>query len=328
MKKKLTINDIAKLAGVGKSTVSRYFNDGYVKEETREKIKKVIAAHDYQPNQFAASLKARESKLIGVIAPCLDSTISSRMLMEIDESLIESGYRSIVVNTNHLISREIEAITRLWQMKVDGIILLATKVTEEHRELVRRIGLPVVFLGQEVTDFISIRNDDFNAGFDAGQLIGKSAPHQVLIVGVSEEDEAIGKIRQNGIIAGLKDQGVTNVKVVESDFSFETTRKLVGRELDESPYDAIICATDKMAMAAFQEIKTRKLHIPNDVELVGFGGYEIAGLLNPKITSFRFESETAGKQAVATIIEMIKGNPVNPSQLIGYVCITGESVKN
>ena len=86
-KKKLTMNDIAKIAGVAKSTVSRYFNGGYVKEETRIKLKKIVDEYNYEPNAVAQSLKAKHSHTIGIIAPCLDSITSSRMLMAIDEYL-------------------------------------------------------------------------------------------------------------------------------------------------------------------------------------------------------------------------------------------------
>ena len=78
--KKLTMNDIAKMAGVGKSTVSRYFNGGYAKDDTR---KKIIDEYHYQPNTFAQSLKAKETKIIGIIAP----TLTSRVLTSLDAYL-------------------------------------------------------------------------------------------------------------------------------------------------------------------------------------------------------------------------------------------------
>ena len=77
--KKYTMSDIAKMAGVGKSTVSRYFNGGYVKEETRQKLKKIIDECHYEPSTIAQSLKAKYSKVIGIVAPCLDSTTTSRV---------------------------------------------------------------------------------------------------------------------------------------------------------------------------------------------------------------------------------------------------------
>lgn len=327
MDKKLTIKDIAKIAGVGKSTVSRYFNDGSVKEETREKIKRVIEANNFEPNQFAASLKAKQSKLIGVIAPCFDSTITSRILMSIDDKLLKEGYRSIVVNTNHSQTRELDSIMALWRMKVDGIILIATNITMAHQSAAAKIDIPLIFLGQNVPDAISIINDDYNAGFDAGYLIGKTNPVNVLVVSVDKWDAAVGDTRRRGIVAGLQANGIENIDIVESDFSFKKTQKLVSDRLDRRKYEAIICATDNMALATFKELRNRNLRVPEDVSLVGFGGYDITSLISPSLTSFRFESEQAGAKAVVTMIDLINDREVEQKQVIDYRCIMGESVK-
>ena len=83
MAKKMTMADIASLSGVGKSTVSRYFNGGYVKDETRAKIQKVIEEYNYTPNAFAR-LNAKQSNVIGVVVPTLNSKITSRVITSID----------------------------------------------------------------------------------------------------------------------------------------------------------------------------------------------------------------------------------------------------
>ena len=85
--KKMTMADIAKEAGVSKTTVSRYYNGGYVKEETRQKIEKVVKAYDYEPNVLAASLKANKTHTVGIVCPTLTSYASSRMMMNIDQYL-------------------------------------------------------------------------------------------------------------------------------------------------------------------------------------------------------------------------------------------------
>ncbi|MFY7869100.1 MAG: LacI family DNA-binding transcriptional regulator, partial [Exiguobacterium sp.] len=95
--KQVTIKDIAELAGVAKSTVSRYLNGGSVGKATREKLDRVIRDTNYEPNQFAQSLKSKQTKMIGVIVPRLDSYAASRTMMGIDEQLTERGYQMLVV---------------------------------------------------------------------------------------------------------------------------------------------------------------------------------------------------------------------------------------
>ena len=95
-----TINDIAKLAGVAKSTVSRHLNGGSVSRKTAAKIEAVIKQTGYVPNSFAQSLKAKESRMIGVIIPRLDSFSANCILSEIDEVFRQHNYQVLIINSN------------------------------------------------------------------------------------------------------------------------------------------------------------------------------------------------------------------------------------
>lgn len=324
LKKKMTMQDIADLCGVTKSTVSRYFNGGYVKEETRRKIKETIEKNNYEPNTFAQSLKARESKIIGVIAPCLDSTVSSRIMMSIDEYLRKEGYTSLIINTDHDVALELKNMQSLWRMKVDGIILIATQVSEEHKTLTKRMDIPVVFVGQEYAEGTSIINDDYRAGFAIGEYIQKRGYQDVLYIGVDEHDEAVGIKRRQGVIDGC-DPNLTKVEQLQADFSFMTSYDTVKGVLDHRLPQVIVCASDTMALGAFKAIQERNLRIPNDVSLIGFGGYEISTLITPKLTTIRFDNAAAGYLAAETILKLIREQPVSSRQVIGYTFLQGES---
>lgn len=326
--KKLTMLDIAKMAGVSKSTVSRYFNGGYVKDETREKIKTIIDKNNYEPNAFAQSLKAKKSNIIGLIAPCLDSITSSRMLMSMDEYLRSQGYTTIIINTNHDQTRELASMEKLWRMNVDGIILLATYVTDNHRKLSEKLDIPIVFIGQQLKEGISIVNDDYNAGFEVGRYVAKMNHREIVYLGVSENDESVGIYRKKGVIEGLYSEGCEEVEVVETDFTFEKTTKVVKDILKGKIPTIIICATDNIAMAAYKEIKNSGLSIPDDISLIGFGGYETSRLLTPSLCSVRFDNELAGSVAGETIVKMINNKSVPKKQIIDYFMVEGESVKH
>lgn len=327
MKKKLTMQDIADLAGVTKSTVSRYFNGGYVKEETRKKIKRIIEKYHYEPNTFAQSLKAKESKIIGVIAPCLDSTVSGRMLMAIDQYLRRENYTSLFINTSHNEHLELKSIESLWRMKVDGIILLATHVTKAHEELVEKLDIPILFVAQKFEHGISIIYDDYHAGKHVGTYAGKLAFAHPVYIGVEETDIAVGVERRNGIFDGMKEQGMDQIKEIFSDFAYDTTRDAIAQLLQREPVDLIICATDRQAMAAYQVIQEQGLRIPDDISVIGFGGYEVSAVLTPRLTTVKFEADTAGYLAGETILKMIQKEPVSKTQIVDYTFIAGNSVR-
>lgn len=325
--KKMTMSDIAKEAGVAKSTVSRYFNGGYVKEETKIKLKKIIDQYQYEPNAVAQSLKAKRTNTIGIVAPCLDSITSSRMLMSIDGYLKNQGYTTIIINTNHNEIRELASIEHLWRMNVDGIILLATSVTMTHQQLAAKLDIPILIMAQHFKGGISIIYDDYHAGYDVGCYAARMGHQNIVYMGVSHKDEAVGIQRKKGLLDALKEHHLTQVTVKETNFTFQESRRIIRDYLQNHQPSLIICATDNIALACYKEITEKGLRIPEDISLIGFGGYEISQLITPSLCTIRFDNELAGQMAGKTIIQLIYGELVAPTQIIGYQLIKGESVK-
>lgn len=325
--KNITMKDIAALSGVGKSTVSRYFNGGYVKEETRQKIARVIEQYNYEPNAFAR-LKAKSSKMIGIIAPCLDSVVTSQVLMSIDRHLREEGYSTVIINTDHQEELELQYLEKLWRMKVDGLILSATHISKAHKDLLTQIDIPVVVVAQYYEQGVCIINDDYYGGRFVGNYIGKRHPQSVGCLCVDTWDEAIGVLRRKGIMDGLMESGVDHAHVYLSDFSFEHACEQVERMLQEhTDIDTLITSTDRQAMGAYKVIREHGLRIPEDISVISFGGYDISELLTPKLTSVRFDTEYSGKCCARTILAMIRGEQVQSPQYVNYTLIEGESVR-
>ena len=323
--KKITMKEIAEKCGVGKSTVSRYFNGGYVREETRQKIADVIARYHYEPNAFAR-LKAKESKMIGIIAPCLDSTVTSKVMMSIDRHLREAGFSTLIINTDHQEELELQYLERLWRMKVDGLILSATHLSEAHHRLLAQIDIPIVVVAQRYEEGVCIINDDYYGGKFVGTYIGERGHRQVACLCVDTWDEAIGVVRRKGIMDGLHESGVNDICVYLSDFSLEHACEQVGKILDEHTIDALICSTDRQALGAYKVIRERGLRIPEDISVISFGGYDVSELLTPQLTTVRFDSEYSGKCCARTILKMLRGEKVQTPQYVNYTFIEGESV--
>jgi len=325
---KTTINDIAELAGVAKSTVSRYLNGGNVSEKTKERIRKVIEETNYEPNSFAQSLKAKKTNFIGVIAPTLDSFVTSTILMSIDEELRKREYTTLIVSTSKSVDREIESLISFSRQKVDGIILIATGVTKKHIETINAIEIPVLVVAQESEEFTCIINDDYRAGFEMGQYIAGKGHQTVAYLGVTESDIAVGQRRKQGIIDGLAKAGVTDVKTFQTEFDFQDAARVTRDMLENYQPTAIIGATDNIAFGALKTISRLGKKVPKDFSLAGFGGYNISEVIHPALTTIRFNSEATGVTAAHTIIKMTNGEEVPPLQVSGFTFIEGESVKN
>lgn len=326
MAKKMTMADIARLSCVGKSTVSRYFNGGYVKEETRAKIQKVIEQYHYTPNAFAR-LNARQSNVIGVIVPTLNSKITSRVITSIDRYLREKDYTTLIQNSDHDIDQELKNIQRLIQLNVDGILISSIAITKDHKELLKKAEIPIVVLTQDYEDGISIIYDDYHAGKMMGEYIGKNGHKKVGYISVYETDRAVGIERKRGVLDGLKEYGIDAV-VGKSDYSFIGGQKVARELLEEhSDLDAMICATDRLAFGTYKILHEKGKKIPEDVSVAAFGGYDESSLLTPELTTLKFDSYGMGYLGAETILKMIKKEVVSKKQIIGYEFVDGKSVR-
>ena len=324
--KKITMKDIAELAGVTKTTISRYFNGGYIKKETKAKIAKIIKKYNYEPNTFAR-LNAKQSYMIGIIVPALDSIVGARVLTGLERTFREKHYMPIIINTNHQSKLELKYIEKLKRLNVDGIVLSATEVTAEHRKAFKKLDIPIVIYGQEYSDGISIVNDDYNAGIEIGEYIGKRNHKKIGIIAVDEKDVAIGVTRKNGVLDGLKNYNINDVRIEIADFSYESAMVATEKLLKNTKLDAIVCSTDRQAHGVYKVIREKGLKMPDDISVISFGGYEIDEIIEPRLSTIRFDSLNAGICAANTLIDLINKVEVKKVLHVNYDFIEGESVK-
>jgi len=148
MEDKVTINDVAKLAGVSKSTVSRYLNNGYISLEKQERVRAAIAETGFKSNFFAKRLKTKESKLIGIVLPRMDSVSVGKLLSGFARIFEPLGYQGLLLVSNLSAEKEVANIESLLQQGVDGIIVDSVQITERHRQLAAKSGVPMVITGQ------------------------------------------------------------------------------------------------------------------------------------------------------------------------------------
>ena len=300
------ISDIAKLAGVSKSTVSRFLNNGSVSPATKEKITKIIEENNYQPNQFAQSLRARRTNLIGAIIPRMNSYAVDETIKGLVHQCNQHRYQLLLNYTGLEIDGEISALKTLSRSKVDGIVLMATHITEAHIEVIEKIDVPVIIVGQEHDQLYSIYHDDYEAGYKIGVLIGEKGCRNVHFFGVSEEDIAVGIQRKLGVIQALKDYHISP-KIYETTFKHEQAFKDVSQQLERVHHaDAIVGATDTIAFAIHKYCSDHQQRFYN-CSIYGFGGDPMTQIVSPVIQTVSYNYFEAGEQALKEINQLLKG---------------------
>ena len=325
--KKLTIVDIAKMAGVGSTTVSRYFNGGNLKKETREKIKKIVEEYNYTPNTFAKALKGTDSKIIGVIVPCLHSYVSSNTLKYIDKNLKENNYETLIMNADFDEEKQLDYIRKLARMNVDGIILLPTTMSKSYESTIKSIDVPVVLLGQEGEYTYSVEYNDFNAARDLANFVLACGHRKIAYLGVGEEDIAVGYYRKLGFMTTLEKYNLSPVDILITNFGMEDSYCLTNENIDKlKKATCLICATDNLAYGAIKALEENGLNIGTDYSVAAFGDYASSALLKSPLTTIKFDLEDAAKKTVEMLLNVIKKKETEMKILIGYDLKTRSSV--
>ena len=325
--KKLTIVDIAKMAGVGTTTVSRYFNGGNLKNETRERIKEIVDKYNYTPNTFAKALKSTDSKIIGVIVPCLHSYISGNTLKYLDKELKENNYETLIMNTNFDESKQLEYIKKLARINVDGIILLPTTMSKAYESTIKSIDVPVVMLGQEGEYTYSVEYNDFNAARDLTNYVLSSGHKKVAYLGVSEDDIAVGYYRKLGVLRALEKYNLEPENILITNFGMEEGYEIVKENIEKLKEDScLICATDNLAYGAIKALEEEGLNVGEDYSVAAFGDYTSSALLKSPLTTIKFDLKDAAKQTVEMLLNIIKKEETAMKLLIGYKLKIRDSV--
>lgn len=325
--KKLTIVDIAKMAGVGTTTVSRYFNNGKLKKETKEKIKEVVEKYNYKPNTFAKALKSTDSKIIGVIVPCLHSYTSGQTLKYIDQKLKESNYETLIMNANFNENLQLEYIEKLARLNVDGIILLPTTMNKNYEKTITSIDVPVVILGQEGEYTYSLEYNDFNSARDITNYVLAMGHRKIAYLGVQEDDVAVGLYRKLGVMKTLEKYNIEIPVLMTTTFGLEEGYKKVLENISKlKETTCLICATDNLAYGAIKALEENGFDVGKNYSVAGFGDYSSSSLLKAPLTTVKFDIKEAALKTVDILLKIISGQECDIKTLIGYELKTRTSV--
>ncbi|GAA0069706.1 LacI family DNA-binding transcriptional regulator [Clostridium sardiniense] len=322
---KVTIQDIANMVGVSKSTVSRYLNGGYVSGENVNKIKEAIEKTGFETNFFAKRLKAKKSKLIGIIIPRIDSFTAGKTLNGINKKLEEHGYQGIILTSELNREKELSHIKKLYQQGVDGIIIMSFEIAKEHVKIANQLPIPVMFSGQRSEYLNYITLDDEKIGRLLGEYIKKQGHRNIVFLGVSEKDKSVGILRKKGFYEGFEGEEY-KLNFVETDFSFNKAYESGEKVLEYNP-TAVVCATDNIALGLMRFLLERGIKIPKDISIAGFGGYDVGAITYPSLTTVKIDYKLFGEKTADRILNLIDEEKLDEIDDVPLELIVRESVK-
>ena len=318
----MNITEFAKAAGVSKSAVSRYFNDGYVSDEKRRLIEAAIEKTGYAPSVQAQNVRTKVTKLVGVIIPKLSSESCAREVEGISQVLSEQGYQLLLVNSANDPHKEVEYLDLFRSNRVDGVIFLASEFTPLHDAVLKKMRVPVVIVGQEYKGANCVCHDDCKAAYAVTKLMTDKGGKKPAFIGVTENDKAAGLARKEGFLRALSDSGITIDKtdMQTAEFKMDSGHEKAAHLLDSGKnYDLIFCATDSIAAGALLACRERGLKVPEDIMIAGIGDSQLCRVTSTTLTSVHFHYRTAGIEAAQMLLNSLKReSPITRTLTLDY----------
>lgn len=326
----MNITDIAALAGVSKAAVSRYFNKGYLSEEKRKAIEKVVNETHYQPDPQAQNLRARRNRQIGVVIPKLSSESVARVMDGISSVLTSEEYQVILANTSNDPAKEVEYLDLLRHHHVEGVIFLASIFTSDHNRILQNMHIPVVIVGQRYTGCSCVYHNDRGAAKELVRLMIERGCRRPGYIGVTKKDRAAGYERLQGYLSALKEGGIRlcEQNMSEGQFTSESGFAQAAKLLDRTdPPDGIFCATDNIAIGVIQYCKEHGIRVPDDLLIAGVGDSKLGSVCAVPLTSAHMFYRTAGEEAAKLMLGRLRTHDSGAARslMLGFDIVERES---
>ena len=308
--KPLTIIDIARLAGVGKSTVSRVINnDSRVKSATRDKVLAVIKKHKFSPSKSARSMRSGTSGVVGIIVSRLDSYAENRAIRGILDELYAQNIDVIIMESgfnNDNIRQHVEILSK---RSVDGLIVFA--LTGDNYHWLKPYEIPTVMIGQVISDFPSIVYDDSGAINLIMEHLANKKVTNTLYIGVDTCDSTTGLKRFQTYQQNCDSCGLTP-RFLLGELKSESGYKLARQGIRDNT-EAIICATDTLAIGVYRYLQEINRI---DVLVAGTGQNKMLNYLYPQHISINLSYKLSGSCAARTLVDLISGKNVQGVEIM------------
>lgn len=308
----ITIKDVARMAGVSVSTVSKYINGGTVRKENIEPIRSAIAALEYRVNPIARSLKTRRSRSIGILLPSLDAPFFSSVFMASDKILREHGYHSMIscYYADHGLERDY--LSYLLGTGVDGLIYVPENLTaEEFQELTAHRDVPVVQVDRMIpgVDADAVLTENKKSSCTAVSRLIERGHRRIALVGGPNSVQT-AKERLAGYLQALEIHNILydGALVFSGELSFAFGHQSFLELMSAgTPPTAIFSTNHDITMGVITAAREQGLKIPGDVDIFGYDCVNICAAMTPQIPVVYQPEREIGRIAAAYLIERLEG---------------------
>jgi DNA-binding LacI/PurR family transcriptional regulator len=316
-RKTITMRDVAKLANVSQSTVSRVLSGVTepipIGEETRRRVLEAVEQLEYRPNLHAGSLRGQKTHMIAIMIADIANPFYHPMVRAVQDIAYAHRYDIMIANSDHTFEGEKQFFESVIRRPVDGIIMVPYHLDEDHLdELIDRTGAMVAAVGQHLSHpLVDIAfGNDGQAVWDVVTWLHKAKAHsRIGFIGVTGNSPA-GERRRNGYEQALHQVGLDVPAGCEQfgdwtpESGYQAMQQLLA--LPVQPTAVVVC-NDLMAIGAMEAIQQKGLHIPDDVAIVGFDDIPAASWVRPRLSTVAQYPTEMGTRLAEALFQRIQG---------------------
>ncbi len=309
MQNRLTIKDIARLSGVGKSTVSRVLNnESGVSERTRERVEAVMNQHGFSPSRSARAMRGQSDKVVAIIVSRLDSLSENLAVQTMLPAFYEQGYDPIMMESQFSPQLVEEHLGMLQRRNIDGVVLFGFSGIKD--EMLKPWQPSLVMMARDAHGFASVCYDDEGAIITLMQRLYDKGHRHISFLGVPHTDVTTGKRRHEAYLAFCKKHNLPAVASLPG-LGMKQGYEQVASVLTPQT-TALVCATDTLALGASKYLQEQRI---DNLQVASVGSTPLMKFLHPEIITVDPGYAESGRQAAAQLIEQINGRS-EPRQIV------------
>ena len=315
---KVTSLEVARLAGVSQSAVSRVFTPGAsASKKTVEKVRKAAKELGYRPNVLARAVVSGKSRIIGLVVAYLNNQFYPEALEKLTNTLQERGYHVLIFMASHQAGNIDNVVEEILDFQVDGIIAASVALSSDLSDRCRTAGVPMVLFNraQDDTAMSSVTSDNVAGGRKAAEFL-LAGGHQKIGYIAGWEGASTQRDREAGFVAALKEAGVTLHAREIGNFVAEEARQATLKMFNSDAPDAVFVANDHMAISVMDTLRFELgLNVPGDVSVIGYDDVAVASWPAYNLTTIRQPANRMVAETVDILLSKIEDPDVSPRRV-------------
>jgi len=319
------IKDVAKLAGVGIGTVSRVINNnGSVKPSTRSRVEWAIKQLNYTPNEVARNFKKQTTKLVGLMVPTIFHPYFSELAYYVENELYKYNYKLLICNSEAQKEKELQYVEMLKMNQVAGIIVISYNDFYSNMD----IDFPIVTIDRYISGKIPhVTADNYKGGLLATKALIKGGCKNIAYVGGGSTIQTSVSLRKKAFIDVAKQNNV-KYHVLEEVLNLNQEHKLIKKLFEKYPdVDGVFTSTDYFAAELIKEAKNLGIHVPSDLQVIGFDGIQKNDLFHPLLSTIKQPVEEIARVSVKILLDIIMNKKVPKETVLDVQYLDRETTK-